>query len=121
MYHFSERIYLHMPTGVQEGELEGKRSSLGSLQGHFEYLEVNGVDQHQNSELIDGSMGNDVSDTSFSLIGYPLVDGRSGLLRIFLRETGNKPTHLCCSISFSMSPCSILFCSSSLCPFLPSS
>lgn len=75
-----------------------RASSLGlSVQGHFEYLEVNGVDQHQYSELVDGFWGNDISDTPFGLIGYPFVDGHSGLLWIFLRRIGNKPTHPCFS------------------------
>jgi hypothetical protein len=100
---------------MKEDELKSKRKSLWSLQDHLEYLKVNGVNQHQDSELIDGIRGNDVSDATFSLIGYPIVDGHSGLLCIFLRRTGNKLTHLCYSTGFSTSPCRILFCSSPLC------
>lgn len=92
-----------MPSGMKEDELEGKKSSQRSLQSHSEYLKVNGVDQHQHSELVDGFWGNDISDTPFSLVGHPLVDDPSGLLCIFLRRTGNKPTQLCCLIGFSTS------------------
>lgn len=61
-----------------------------SLRGHFEYLEVNGVDQHQYSELGDGFRGHDICDSAFGLIRYPFVDGHSGLLWIFLRKNGKQ-------------------------------
>lgn len=57
----------------------------------MEYLEVNGVNQHQGCELIDGSLGDDVFDAAFSLISYPVVDGQSGLLWIFLKKNRNSP------------------------------
>lgn len=84
-----------MPNGVKADELEDTGMSSGSLWGHLEYLEVNGVDQHQDGELVDGVLRHNISDTSFGLIGYPFVDDHSGLLCIFLRRIGNKPTHLC--------------------------
>lgn len=92
---FIRKDPLYMPNGMKEGKLEGKHSFLGSLQGHFEYLEVDGIDQHENSELVDGVRGNDVSDAPFSLVSYPLVDGQSGLLCLLLWRTGNKAALTC--------------------------
>lgn len=77
-----------MPNGVKVGE--PGREVWGFARAE-EYLEVNGVDQHQDSELIDDIRGNDVGDTPFGLVGYPLVDGHSGQLRIFLGRTENEP------------------------------
>ena len=67
----------------------------------MKYLEVNGVNQHQGSELVNGALGDDVFDAAFSLISYPAVDGHSGLLRILLRKTGNNSTHLFDSLALT--------------------
>lgn len=76
-----------MPQDVEGDELHSEGKSLGSLQDQLEYLEVNGVNQHQGCELIDGSLGDDVFDAAFRLISDPVVDAHSGLLGIFLKKT----------------------------------
>lgn len=91
--HFSDAVFLHVPRSMKENELKSKKKWLGSPEAQFQYLEVDGVNQHQNGELIDGSVGNDVGDAAFCLVGHPVIDDLSGLLCMGLRGTESKPAH----------------------------